>query len=134
MLLIYCLLLLPLFVGVLYLVLDLLFSTLCLSTFAIIFLGKREVALLLLSSICLVTVSVLWLFLAVPWVGLRGVRLWYLLIILTCFFMLSPLLQLSLLCKPSPLLRPSLIYMLLLFCYSLLYSRTSRDCAPVLCI
>ena len=33
---------------------------------------KREkVALLLLSSLCLVTVSVLWLFFAVAWVGLQ---------------------------------------------------------------
>ena len=43
----YCLLLLPLFVGILYLVLDLIFSTLCLSSFAIILLGKREVIALL---------------------------------------------------------------------------------------
>ena len=38
----YCLLLLPLFVGVLCLVLALLFSTLCPSSFAIILMGKRE--------------------------------------------------------------------------------------------
>ena len=41
------------------------------SSFAIILTRKRElVALLNLSSWCLVTVSSLWLFLAVPWVGL----------------------------------------------------------------
>ena len=35
---------------------------------------KRElVALLILSSWCLVTVGVLWLFLPVPWVGLQCV-------------------------------------------------------------
>ena len=33
----------------------------------------REVALLLLSYKCLVTENVLWLFLAVPWVGLQSV-------------------------------------------------------------
>ena len=42
LLLIYCLLLLTLFVGVLCLVLVLLFNTLCPSSFAIILLGKRE--------------------------------------------------------------------------------------------
>ena len=50
LLLIYCILLPPLFVGVLCLVLVMLFSTLCPSSFAIILMGKRElVALLLLS-------------------------------------------------------------------------------------
>ena len=45
-----------------------------LSSFAIILKKKRElVALLLLSYRCLVTVNVLWLFLAVPWVGLQCV-------------------------------------------------------------
>ena len=42
LLLIHCLLLLPLFVGVLCLVVVLLFITLCPSSFAIIFMGKRE--------------------------------------------------------------------------------------------
>ena len=43
-----------------------------LSGFAIILTRKRElVALLLLSFECLVTINVLWLFLAVPWVGLQ---------------------------------------------------------------
>ena len=43
-----------------------------LSSFAIV--GKRElVALLCLSSWCLVIVIVLWLFLPVPWVGLKCV-------------------------------------------------------------
>ena len=42
--------------------------------FAIVFMVKRElVALLWLSSWCLAIVSALWLFLAVPWVGLRCV-------------------------------------------------------------
>ena len=51
LLLIYCLLLLPLFVGVLCLVLVLLFRTLCPSSFAIILMGKIElVPLLYLSS------------------------------------------------------------------------------------
>ena len=45
-----------------------------LSSFAINLKRKRElVALLLLSHICLVTVSVLWLFLTVPWIGLQFV-------------------------------------------------------------
>ena len=44
------------------------------SSFAIIFTRKRElIALLLLSLECLVTVNVLWLFLAVPWVSLQYV-------------------------------------------------------------
>ena len=45
-----------------------------LSSFAIILKRKRElVALLLLSCGCLFIVNVLWLFLTVPWVGLRCV-------------------------------------------------------------
>ena len=44
---IHCLLLLPLFVGVLCLVLVLLFNTLCPSSLAIIFMGKRELVVLL---------------------------------------------------------------------------------------
>ena len=44
------------------------------SSFAIILLKKRElVALLLLCSCCHVTVSVMWLFFAVPWDGLWSV-------------------------------------------------------------
>ena len=47
-----------------------------LSSFIIILLREREgklVVLLYMSSLCLVTVSVLWLFLKVPWVGLQCV-------------------------------------------------------------
>ena len=45
-----------------------------LSRFAIILMGKTElVALLCLSSLCLVTFIVLWLFLTVQWVGLQCV-------------------------------------------------------------
>ena len=47
LLLIHCLLLLPLFVGDLCLVLVLLFSTLCPSSFVIILMGKRDVVALL---------------------------------------------------------------------------------------
>ena len=43
-----------------------------LSSFAIILTRKRELAVMLLLS-CLVNVSVLWLFLTVPWVGLQCV-------------------------------------------------------------
>ena len=69
----YCLLFLPLFVGVLCFVLALVFSNLC-PSFAILLMGQRElIDLLLLSSWCLVTVSILWLFLTVPWVGLQCV-------------------------------------------------------------
>ena len=40
------------------------------SSFAIILKRKRKhVALLLLSYTCIVTINVLWLFLAVPWIG-----------------------------------------------------------------
>ena len=60
--------------GVLCLVLVLLFSTLYPSSFTIILMGKRElVALFYLSLWCLVTVNVVWLFLAVPWVDLQCV-------------------------------------------------------------
>ena len=50
-----------------------LYALLCvLSSFAIILKKKKElVTLFLLSSRCLVTVYVLWLFLTVPWVGLQ---------------------------------------------------------------
>ena len=47
LLLIYCLLLLPLFVGALCLVRVLLFNTLCHSSFATILMGKRELVVLL---------------------------------------------------------------------------------------
>ena len=44
------------------------------SSFAIIFkMKKKLVALLLLSYRCMVTIHVLWLFLAVPWVGMQCV-------------------------------------------------------------
>ena len=46
-----------------------------LSSFAIILTRKKElVALLLLSFGCRVTANVLWLFLSVPWAGLRFVN------------------------------------------------------------
>ena len=49
----------------------LLFSTLCLYSSAIIMIRQRELAaLLLLASWCIMTVSVLWFFLMVSWVGL----------------------------------------------------------------
>ena len=68
---IYCLLLLSLFVGVLCFDIVLLFSNMCMISFAIILMGKRElVALLKLSSWCPVAISVLKLFLAVPSVSL----------------------------------------------------------------
>ena len=74
MLLIYCLMYSQLFVGGLCLSLFC-YALLCVhSSFAIIL--KREkklLALLLLPYIRLVTVNVLWLFLAVPWVGLQYV-------------------------------------------------------------
>ena len=60
---VHCLLLLPLFVGVVCLGLVLLFSTLC-SSFAISLMGKRKLVALL-SFRCVLTVSVLWLFLTV---------------------------------------------------------------------
>ena len=51
------------------------YALLCVhSSFAIILKRKRKlVALLLLSYRCVVTINVLWLFLAVPWVGLQYV-------------------------------------------------------------
>ena len=61
-----------LFVGVLCL--SLLFNALlCVhSSFAIILKRKRKlVALILLFYRCIVTINVLWLFLAVPWVGIQ---------------------------------------------------------------
>ena len=51
------------------------YALLCVhSSFAIILKRKRKlVALLLLSYRCIVTINVLWLFLTVPWVGLKRV-------------------------------------------------------------
>ena len=51
------------------------YALLCVhSSFAIILKRNRSlVALLLLSYRCIVTINVLWLFLTVPWVGLRSV-------------------------------------------------------------
>ena len=71
LLLIYCLMYLPLFVGVLCLSLFL-YALLCvLSMFALILKRKRElVALVLLSHGCLVTVNTPWLFLTVLWVDI----------------------------------------------------------------
>ena len=55
------------------------------SSFATIVMGKKKlVALLSLSSWCLVIV--VWLFLVVPWVFFCSLRLWYFLIILTYYF------------------------------------------------
>ena len=60
---------LPLFVGVLCLSLVWYALLIVRSSFAIILTSMRElVALLVLSFGCLVTVSVLWLFIMVPWV------------------------------------------------------------------
>ena len=72
LLLIYCLMYFPLFVGVLCLCLFC-YALLCVqSSFAIILKRKRKlIALLLLSYRCNVTINVLWLFLTVPWVGLQ---------------------------------------------------------------
>ena len=71
LLLIYCLMYFPLYVGVLCLYLFC-YALLCVySSFAIILKRKRKlVALLLLSYRCIV---VLWLFLAAPWVGMQFV-------------------------------------------------------------
>ena len=73
LLLICCLLLLPLFVGVLCVVCYLLFGTLCPSSIAIILMGKRELVAFIYSSRCPVTVIVLWRILKMPWVGLQCV-------------------------------------------------------------
>ena len=64
----------PVFVGVLCLSLFC-YALLCVhSSFAIILKTKRKlIALLLLSYRCIVTINGLWLFLAVPWVGLQYV-------------------------------------------------------------
>ena len=74
LLLIYCLMDFPLFVGVLCLSLFC-YALLCVhSSFAIILNRTRKlVALLLLSYRCIVSINVLWLFLTVLWVGLQCV-------------------------------------------------------------
>ena len=68
----------PLFVGVLCLSLFC-YALLCVhSSFAIILQRKNKpVVLLLLSYRCIATINVLWLFLMVPWVGLRCVIVVY---------------------------------------------------------
>ena len=65
----------PLFVVVLCLSLFC-YALLCVhSSFAIILKRKRKlVAMLLLSYNCIVTIKVLWLFLAVQWIGLQCVN------------------------------------------------------------
>ena len=74
LLLIYCLMYFPLFVGVLSLSLFC-YALLCVhSSFAIILKRKRKlVALLLLSYRCSATINVMWLFLTLSWVGLQCV-------------------------------------------------------------
>ena len=71
LLLIYCLMYFPLFVGVLCLSLFC-YVLLCVhSSFAIILKRKRRLVVLpLLSYKCIVTINVLWLFLTVPHGGL----------------------------------------------------------------
>ena len=71
LLLSFCLMYFPLFVGVLLALFC--YVLLCVhSSFAII-LKRKLVALLLLSYRCIVTINVLWLFLMVLWVGLQYV-------------------------------------------------------------
>ena len=78
LLLIDCLMYFPLFVGVLCLLLFCNASIVVHSRFAVILKRKRKlVALLLLSYRCIVTLNVLWLFLAVLEVGLQGVVVVY---------------------------------------------------------
>ena len=74
LLLIYCFMYFPLFVGVLCLSLFC-YTLLCIhSSLAIVLKRKRKLAaLLLLSNRCIGTVNSLWLFLTVPWVGLEWV-------------------------------------------------------------
>ena len=55
-------------------------------SFCVHFPIRELVALLLLSSVCLVTVNIMWLVLTVPWVGLQW-WFWYIQIILTYFFL-----------------------------------------------
>ena len=74
LLLIYCLMYFPLFVGVLCLSLFCYALLSVHSSFAIILKKKRKlVALLFLSYRCIITINVLWLFLTMPWVGLQYV-------------------------------------------------------------
>ena len=78
MLLIYCFMYLPLFVGVLCWSLFWYGLLYVLSSFAIIMTRKKElVAMLLCSFRCLATVNLLLLFLKVPWVGLQFVIVVY---------------------------------------------------------
>ena len=74
LLLIYCLMYFPLFVGVMCLSLFC-NALLCVhSSFVIILKRKRKlVVLLLLPYRCIVTINILWLFLTVPWVSLQCV-------------------------------------------------------------
>ena len=74
LLLIYCLMYFPLFVGVLCLSLFC-YALLCVhSSFAIILKRKRKlVAFVVFSYRRIVTMNVLWLFLSVPWVDLQYV-------------------------------------------------------------
>ena len=63
----------PLFEGVLCLSLFFYALLSVHSSFSIILKRKRKLVALLLLSYCIVTVIVLWLFLALPWVGLQCV-------------------------------------------------------------
>ena len=74
LLVIYCLMYFPIFVGGLCLYLFC-YALLCVhSSFAITLKRKRKlVAIILLFYRCFVTINVLWLFLTVPWVGLQCV-------------------------------------------------------------
>ena len=112
LLFVYCLMYFPLFVGVLCLFLFCYALLYVHSSFAITLKRKRKlIALLLLSYRCIVTINVLWFFLAVPWVGLQclivvfldhinllvcDIRLCHFLVILTRFLFdyFAPLLQL----------------------------------------
>ena len=63
-----------------------------LKCFAIILKRKRKlVALLLLSYRCIITINVMWLFLAVPWAGLQYVIVVFPIIIILTYFSLSDL-------------------------------------------
>ena len=75
LLLIYCLMYFPLFVGVILRFYLFCYALLCVhSIFAIILKRKRNlVDLLLLSYRYIVTINVLWLFFTVSWVGLQCV-------------------------------------------------------------
>ena len=73
LLLIYCLMYFPFFVGFLCLSLFC-YALLCVhSSFALILKTRKLVVLLSLSYRCIVTINVQWLFLTVPWVGLQCV-------------------------------------------------------------